>query len=87
MRTIESPMTSQGQITIPPEVRRHLGLANRDRVTFVIDEAEVHLMAEQHTIESVRGSIPGIPGMSPELDKEIEEAIEDEMDRRLGRSR
>ncbi|MBN3858611.1 MULTISPECIES: AbrB/MazE/SpoVT family DNA-binding domain-containing protein [unclassified Paraburkholderia] len=35
-------VTSKGQITIPADVRTHLGLSTGDRVEFVLNEATGH---------------------------------------------
>jgi antitoxin PrlF len=88
MRMIEATITSQGQVTIPVEVRRKLGLNKRTRVTFVIDEDRVELVPSRFTIESVFGSIEPLPNQSPDFDREIEEAMSDHADevvRRLSR--
>jgi len=37
MKEILSTITSKGQVTIPAEVRKHLGLQMRDKVAFVIE--------------------------------------------------
>ena len=85
MRSMDATVTSQGQITIPVEVRRHLGLTKGTKVTFVIGEDGVCLVPARYTLETAFGSIPGIPGMSADFDREIEEAMEDEADRIVGR--
>lgn len=36
MKEIISTLTSKGQVTIPAEVRRHLGVAQGDKLSFVI---------------------------------------------------
>ena len=36
MKEIVSTITSKGQVTIPVEVRRHLGLRRNDKLSFVI---------------------------------------------------
>jgi AbrB family looped-hinge helix DNA binding protein len=83
VRTIDAKITSQGQVTIPVEVRRHLGLEKGKRVSFVIAEDGVRLEpARFSSIEDVFGSVPAIPGMSEDFDDEIEEAIADELDRK-----
>jgi len=38
MKEINSTITSKGQVTIPAEVRRHLGVDKGDKLTFVIDD-------------------------------------------------
>jgi bifunctional DNA-binding transcriptional regulator/antitoxin component of YhaV-PrlF toxin-antitoxin module len=53
-----STMTSEGHITIPIEVRRHLGLKTNDRIVFVInDEGPVQIKAPRYsTVASLRGA-------------------------------
>jgi AbrB family looped-hinge helix DNA binding protein len=51
------PVTSKGQVTIPVEVRKLLGIAAPGRVTFAVSEnGEVTLRAPRFpTIDSLRG--------------------------------
>lgn len=84
MRTIEAKITSQGQVTVPIEIRRHLGLTNGAGVSFVIDEnGAVWIEPTRFTLESVFGSVPAIDGMSDDFDEEIEQAWSDEIDRKM----
>jgi antitoxin PrlF len=87
MRAIEATITSQGQVTIPVEVRRRLGLAKHDKVTFLMEEDGVRLVPARFTLESAFGSVEPLPNQSIDLDDEIEEAMADHADevvRRLG---
>ena len=86
MRAVEATVTSQGQVTIPADVRRHLGLTKGTKVTFVIEGEAVRLVPSRYTLETARGAVAPIPGMSTDFDREIEEAMADEADRRLGRA-
>lgn len=84
MRTTNAKITSQGQVTIPVEVRRYLGLEKGKGVSFVIAEDGVRLEpARFSSIEDVFGSVPGKPGMPEDFDEEIDEAMSDEADRRM----
>jgi len=58
MKEIVSTVTSKGQVTIPAEVRRHLGVAQGDKLSFVIsDGGEVALKTPQYpTVASLRGT-------------------------------
>ena len=38
MQEIVSTITSKGQITIPAVVRRHLGVGQRDKIAFILEE-------------------------------------------------
>lgn len=66
MKEIIATVTSKGQITIPAEVRRHLGIGERDKVTFVIDdEGQVHLRRVKYP------TIASISGMAGSLDRSL----------------
>ena len=80
MKEIVSTITSKGQVTIPAEVRRHLGIGTRDRVAFVIGEAgEVGLRPVRYSLAAVRGVVPPLPGRETvDFEDQIEEAMEEE---------
>jgi AbrB family looped-hinge helix DNA binding protein len=48
-------LTSKGQVTIPIEVRRRLGLQPGDHVGFVLRDGEVHLVRQESRIEAAFG--------------------------------
>ena len=50
-----STLTSKGQVTIPAEVRKRLGLHPGDRVGFIIDGGEVRLVRKENRIEAAFG--------------------------------
>lgn len=58
MREIVSTITSKGQVTIPAEVRRHLGLKKNDKVSFIIEAAgDVRLAVPRYPdVASLRGA-------------------------------
>lgn len=86
MREIVATVSSKGQVTIPADVRRHLGVGEPDKVAFVIDEdGTVQLRPAQGTLESIRGALLALPGESIDLDREIDEATEEEIDRKMRR--
>ena len=72
MRQITTSITQRGQVTIPAEVRRPLGVGPRDKVAFSIDDDGVHLLPAPFTLESAFGSVP--PKHTPEDFKAIEQA-------------
>jgi antitoxin PrlF len=74
-------VTSKGQVTIPIEVRRLLGLAPQDKVTFRWDDGTVTLHAERLSVtERTKGIIKtDVPPLSPQEEKRLaEEAIAEE---------
>jgi len=78
-----STVTSKGQVTIPIEIRRYMGLEPSDRVTFVVTEAgDVVLRSARSTIERLRGIVSAIPGDSTQdFDAQLRDAMEDFVDR------
>ncbi len=64
MKEITTTITQRGQVTIPAEVRRLLGLKPRDKVTFRIEDGEVKLKAVAFTLEQAFGSVK--PSHQPE---------------------
>lgn len=58
MKEIVATVTSKGQVTIPVEVRKHLGVTEHSKLAFVIDNAgEVRIRpATFPDIESLRGA-------------------------------
>lgn len=62
MKEIITTMTQRGQVTVPSEVRRLLGLKPRDKVAFSIEDDEVRLTPARFTLESAFGSVKPIEG-------------------------
>lgn len=58
MKEIISTITSKGQVTIPAEIRKYLGIATNEQIAFVIDdEGAVRLRVPRYpTIASLRGA-------------------------------
>ena len=80
MKEIVSTITSKGQVTIPAEVRRHLGVAQGDKLSFVIaDTGAVELRVPQYpTVASLRGTSRGL-GKALTYDEMKEIAYEDRL--------
>lgn len=78
MKEFISTISSKGQVTIPADVRRQLGVRSADKVAFVVTDAgTVEVRPARFTLESVLGSLDALPGESVDLDREIEEAVEE----------
>lgn len=76
MREITTTITQRGQVTLPAEVQRLLGVKPRDRVSFAIEEDQVRLVPARYTLESVAGSVEP-PTATEDLDSMIQEAKEE----------
>jgi AbrB family looped-hinge helix DNA binding protein len=67
MRTFTATVTSKGQMTIPVEVRRYLGLNESDKVIVSIsDEGVVEIRRSRYPdIRSLRGIAGSLDGALP----------------------
>ena len=50
-----STLTSKGQVTIPADVRKRLGLHPGDRVAFLVEGDEVRLVRKENRVEAAFG--------------------------------
>ena len=64
MREILATVTERGQVTVPAEVRRFMGVKAGDKVVFVIDEAEGEVMLKAPRYPDV-ASLRGVAGSLP----------------------
>jgi AbrB family looped-hinge helix DNA binding protein len=83
MKRISAPISSKGQITIPREVRRLLGVSPGESIYFEIeDQGTIRLRKPKYSVEDLDGILPALdPPPSADFDDEIEEAKEDWADR------
>lgn len=72
---VHASVTSKGQVTIPVEIRRHLGVRPRDKVAFRIKDNEVHLVRSGSVVQATAGALAG-PG--PHLSAKEERAAAEE---------
>lgn len=81
-------MTTRGQVTIPVEIRRHLGLTGRDKIAFVVDQdGTVRLAAPRDPdIDSLRGTAGSLGSPLPweRVEEIAREDREDRLARKLG---
>ncbi|MBI2917405.1 MAG: AbrB/MazE/SpoVT family DNA-binding domain-containing protein [Chloroflexi bacterium] len=75
MKQLTTTITQRGQVTIPVEVRRVLGVKPRDKVTFTIEGTEVRLAAVSYSLESAYGSVK--PANRPEDFKQVSRVARD----------
>ena len=70
-------LTSKGQVTIPVEVRRALGLNPRDRVAFSLEDGIATLTKAESVVQKLAGSIKwtGGPIDFKKLRREFEDAM------------
>ena len=76
MKQIITSVTTGGQITLPAEVRRVLGVRPRDKIAFAIEDHEVRLVPVRFTLETAAGSVKPAT-TTDELERRIDEANEE----------
>lgn len=87
MRPQRRVLTRKGQITVPAEMRRALGLKEGDRVVVTLKGNEVRVARIGSVVEQTAGMIKG-RGRAPterELKEFAEEAIADDVYERMNR--
>jgi antitoxin PrlF len=84
--TFRSRMTSKGQITVPAELRRELGLKPGDPVEFVRENGSIQVRKQESIVRKLAGSVPSRGrALSPdEIHEEAEKAIVESYWRRMG---
>lgn len=86
MKEAVATITPEGQVTIPNEIREHLGVTAADQVAFVIDgKGKVELRATAQALkalEAVFGSVPALPDRkTTDFEDQIHDAMEEEAER------
>lgn len=56
-----STLTQKGQVTIPVEIRRFLGLKPKTKVAFLRKKDGVHIMLPRYTLDTIKGAVPALP--------------------------
>ena len=56
MKELRTVITRKGQVTVPAEIRRKLGLKRGDKVAFTIDNGEVRLAPSGSVVERTAGA-------------------------------
>jgi antitoxin PrlF len=77
-------VTTKGQVTIPKEVREHLGVDTGDRLSFVVqDDGTVVVRPITHHVRELRGLLRR-SGQRPISINELDEAIAKRMRAKFG---
>ncbi len=66
-------ITKKGQVTIPVEIRKALGLKPRDKVAFILDHDVVRLEPSSSTLKAGFGAVK--PRRKPEDFKELRSKV------------
>ncbi len=60
MQQYHTTLTERGQVTLPVEIRKRLGVKPKEKVTFEVDGDTIRIVPSKYTVESVRGSVPAL---------------------------
>ena len=80
---LESSVSPKGQVTIPAEIRRLLGVRPKDRVRFEVEDGRVRLRPVPSALDELYRSLPGLK--TSRTWEEIEEIAHDDRAERLAR--
>lgn len=80
MKEMFSSVSPKGQVTLPVEVRRLLGIKPKDKVAFEIVDGQVRLASARFTVESAAGSV-GPATRTEDFEQISQEAKEDHLER------
>jgi len=69
-------VTRKGQVTLPADIRRTLGIHEGDPVDFRVENGEIHVRPIRATLADGYGSIPALA--MPKTDAEIAAIVADE---------
>ncbi len=74
MKEFETTVTEKGQVTIPQEIRRIMGLQPRDKVRFEVEGEVVKITRASSKLLKWFGSVP--PRKKPEDFRQVREEFE-----------
>ncbi len=77
MKELSTVITRKGQVTIPAELRKSMGLKRGDRVAFVVTRKKIELSKAESVIAKTKGLLKGNekPLTAKELRRTGERAI------------
>jgi antitoxin PrlF len=77
MKTHYATVSANGQITIPAEVRRELGIEPGSRIAITLNDDGMRVSRPLKTVADVAGILKPLHPVSEDFDDEIEEAMAD----------
>ena len=76
IKEVPSTVTSKGQVTIPSDVRKHLGIGNKDKIIFVIEPEGKVQVKPLRSVLNLRGTAGTLP--KPLKWKEIKKIVHED---------
>jgi AbrB family looped-hinge helix DNA binding protein len=78
MKETFSSVSPKGQITLPAEIRRALGIKPKDKVAISLQDGEVRVTPARYTLESVGASVQP-PTRTEDFERISREAKEEQV--------
>lgn len=83
MKELLSSVSPKGQVTLPIEIRRQLGIKPKDKVAFRLEQGKVELTPARSPLEESYQAIPALK--PPRSWQEIEALVGEELAQRAAR--
>lgn len=77
MKEFVSSVSPKGQITIPAEVRRMLGVKPKDKIAIMVEGEDVKLQPARSRLDATYQAVEALK--PPRTDEEIEEIVAEEI--------
>lgn len=86
MKELLSTITTKGQVTIPKEVRRLLGVAPHEKIAFIVEDDQIRLARTGSVVARTAGILKTTqpPVSAEELREKAEHAIAEDVVERMG---
>lgn len=84
MREHISSVSPKGQITIPAEIRRVLGVGPKDKIAFLLEDGRVEITPARSPLDALYQAVPALN--PPRSWSEIEQIVRDEQAERAAKS-
>lgn len=78
-----SSVSPKGQITIPAEIRRVLGIKPKDKVAFRVEEGRVEITPARSPLDELYQAVPALT--PPRSWEEIKQMVRDEQAERVAK--
>jgi AbrB family looped-hinge helix DNA binding protein len=80
-KEFESSVSPKGQITLPLELRKKLGVQPKDKVTLRLEDDQIKVVPARSKVDALYGSVPALA--TPKTLEEMRKIYQEEMAERF----